>query len=230
MVEMVAPYKGRVYDPACGSGGMFVQSEKFVEAHKGRIGDIAVYGQESNYTTWKLARMNLAIRRIDADLGKENADTFHQDLHPDLRADYVLANPPFNISNWGGERLQSDPAGATARPGGERELRVAAAHPVPPRAQRHGGRGARQRFAEQRSEWEGEIRKRMLAADKVDCIVAMPGQLFYTTQIPVSLWILANNKQSGTGQEGRPCGTAAGRCCSSTRVNSGTCAPAPNAT
>ena len=116
MVEMLAPYKGRVYDPACGSGGMFVQSEKFVEAHQGKIGDIAVYGQESNYTTWKLARMNLAIRRIDADLGKENADTFHQDLHPDLRADYVLANPPFNISNWGGERLQRRlSAGATAR-------------------------------------------------------------------------------------------------------------------
>lgn len=102
LVEMLAPYKGRVYDPACGSGGMFVQSEKFVEAHKGRIGDIAIYGQESNHTTWKLARMNLAIRRIDADLGRENADTFHHDLHPDLRADYILANPPFNISNWGG--------------------------------------------------------------------------------------------------------------------------------
>lgn len=205
MVEMLAPYKGRVYDPACGSGGMFVQSEKFVEAHKGRIGDIAVYGQESNYTTWKLARMNLAIRRIDADLGKENGDTFHQDLHPDLRADYVLANPPFNISNWGGERLQSDPRWRYgAPPAGNANyawLQHILYHLAP-----SGTAGvvlANGSLSSGQS-GEGEIRKRMLAADKVDCIVAMPGQLFYTTQIPVSLWILANNKQSGTGQEGRP--------------------------
>lgn len=205
LVEMLAPYKGRVYDPACGSGGMFVQSEKFVEAHKGRIGDIAVYGQESNYTTWKLARMNLAIRRIDADLGKENADTFHQDLHPDLRADYVLANPPFNISNWGGERLQGDPRWRYGTPpvgnANYAWLQHILYHLAP-----SGTAGvvlANGSLSSGQS-GEGEIRKRMLASDKVDCIVAMPGQLFYTTQIPVSLWILANDKQRGTGQEGRP--------------------------
>ena len=153
LVEMLAPYKGRVYDPACGSGGMFVQSEKFVEAHKGKIGDISVYGQESNHTTWKLARMNLAIRRIDADLGRENGDTFHQDLHPDLRADYVLANPPFNISNWGGERLSADKRWQYGKPPDQqRQLRLAPAHPVPPGPGRHGGRGAGERFLEQQPE------------------------------------------------------------------------------
>jgi len=109
LVEMIEPYRGRVYDPCCGSGGMFVQSEKFVEEHGGRLGDIAIYGQESNPTTWRLAKMNLAIRRIDADLGPHHADTFHNDLHKDLRADYLLANPPFNMSDWGGERLREDP-------------------------------------------------------------------------------------------------------------------------
>lgn len=104
LVEMLAPYKGRIYDPACGSGGMFVSSEKFVEAHGGKLGDISVYGQESNPTTWKLAKMNLAIRGIEANLGSENADSFHRDLHPDLKADYVIANPPFNDSDWGGDR------------------------------------------------------------------------------------------------------------------------------
>lgn len=106
--EMLAPYKGRVYDPCCGSGGMFVQSEKFAEAHGGKIGDISVYGQESNHTTWRLAKMNLAIRGIDSNLGKEHADSFHRDLHPDLKANYVLANPPFNDSDWRGELLKED--------------------------------------------------------------------------------------------------------------------------
>ncbi|QLG12875.1 SAM-dependent DNA methyltransferase (plasmid) [Deinococcus sp. D7000] len=205
MVEMLAPYKGRVYDPACGSGGMFVQSEKFVEAHQGKIGDIAVYGQESNYTTWKLARMNLAIRRIDADLGKENADTFHQNLHPDLRADYVLANPPFNISNWGGERLSGDQRWRYGTPptgnANYAWLQHILYHLAP-----NGTAGvvlANGSLSSNQS-GEGVIRQNMLSADKVDCIVAMPGQLFYTTQIPVSLWILANNKQSGKGQEGKP--------------------------
>jgi type I restriction enzyme M protein len=109
LVEMLAPGKGRVFDPCCGSGGMFVQSEKFVETHGGRIGDIAVYGQESNPTTWRLAQMNLAIRGIEAHLGQENADSFRRDLHPDLKADYVLANPPFNDSDWSGEQLRDDP-------------------------------------------------------------------------------------------------------------------------
>ncbi len=108
LVSMLAPYKGRIFDPCCGSGGMFVQSEKFVEAHGGKVDDIAVYGQESNPTTWKLAKMNLAIRGITSDLGKENADSFHRDLHPDLKADFILANPPFNMSDWGGDRLRED--------------------------------------------------------------------------------------------------------------------------
>src|SRR5208283_2211360 len=108
LVEMLAPYKGRVYDPCCGSGGMFVQSEKFVEVHGGRIGDLAIYGQESNHTTWRLAMMNLAIRGIEGDLGQEHADSFRRDLHPDLKADYVIANPPFNSSDWGGDRLRED--------------------------------------------------------------------------------------------------------------------------
>lgn len=108
LVEMLAPYKGRVYDPCCGSGGMFVQSEQFIEAHGGQKNNISIFGQESNPTTWKLAKMNLAIRGIEANLGTENADTFHRDLHPDLRADYILANPPFNVSDWGGERLRED--------------------------------------------------------------------------------------------------------------------------
>ncbi len=108
LVEMIEPYKGRVYDPCCGSGGMFVQSEKFVEAHGGKIGDISIYGQESNPTTWKLAEMNLAIRGIEGNLGPEHADSFHRDLHPDLKADFILANPPFNMSDWGGERLKED--------------------------------------------------------------------------------------------------------------------------
>jgi type I restriction enzyme M protein len=108
LVEMLAPYKGRVYDPCCGSAGMFVQSEKFIEAHGGKIGDISVYGQESNNTTWRLAKMNLAIRHIDGNLGEDNADTFHRDLHKDLKADYVLANPPFNDSDWRGDLLKSD--------------------------------------------------------------------------------------------------------------------------
>jgi type I restriction enzyme M protein len=110
LVEMLAPYKGRVYDPCCGSGGMFVQSEKFVEAHGGKIGDISIYGQESNHTTWRLAKMNLAIRGIEGNLGKEHADTFHRDMHPDLKADFCQANPPFNDSDWGGERLKEDKA------------------------------------------------------------------------------------------------------------------------
>jgi type I restriction enzyme M protein len=205
MVEMLAPYKGRVYDPACGSGGMFVHSEKFIEAHKGKIGDISIYGQESNYTTWKLARMNLAIRRLDADLGKENADTFHQDLHPDLRADYVLANPPFNISNWGGERLASDKRWQYGKPPTSNAnygwLQHILYHLAP-----NGVAGvvlANGSLSSNQS-GEGVIRQHMVSADKVDCIVAMPGQLFYTTQIPVSLWFLANNKQNGRGQEGKP--------------------------
>ncbi|BAM06069.1 class I SAM-dependent DNA methyltransferase [Leptospirillum ferrooxidans] len=205
LVEMLAPYKGRVYDPCCGSGGMFVQSEKFIEVHGGRIGDISIYGQESNHTTWKLAAMNLAIRGIAANLGKENADSFHRDLHPDLKADYILANPPFNSSDWGGDRLREDkrwvygvPPGGNANFGWVQHF---ISHLAP-----NGVAGfvlANGSLSSNQS-GEGEIRKNIVEADVVDCIVAMPGQLFYSTQIPVSLWFVSRNKKNGKGQEGKP--------------------------
>lgn len=209
LVELLAPYKGRVYDPACGSGGMFVKSEEFVEEHSGRKDinksardNISIYGQESNHTTWKLARMNLAIRRIEADI--RHGDTFHHDLHPDLRADYVIANPPFNVSNWGGP-MSGDPRWKYGTPPASNAnyawLQHILYHLAP-----HGTAGvvlANGSLSSNQS-GEGEIRRNMIAADKIDCIVAMPGQLFYTTQIPVTLWILASNKQNGTGQEGKP--------------------------
>ena len=140
LVTMLAPYTGRVYDPCCGSGGMFVQSEKFIEEHGGRVGDISVFGQESNHTTWRLAKMNLAIRGIDGNLGPEHADSFHRDLHPDLKADYVLANPPFNDSDWRGELLARGQALAVRQAVHvQRQLRLGAALHLPPGADRPGG-------------------------------------------------------------------------------------------
>ena len=209
LVELLAPYKGRVYDPACGSGGIFVKSEEFVSEHTGRKDlnksardNISVYGQESNHTTWKLARMNLAIRRIEADI--RHGDTFHHDLHPDLRADYVLANPPFNVSNWGGP-MSGDARWRYGTPPASNAnyawLQHILYHLAPSGA---AGVVLANGSLSSNQSGEGDIRRNMIAADKVDCIVAMPGQLFFTTQIPVSLWILANNKQSGKGQEGRP--------------------------
>ncbi len=205
LVEMLAPYKGRVFDPCCGSGGMFVQSEKFIEAHGGRIGDISIYGQESNNTTWKLAAMNLALRGIEANLGKENADSFHRDLHPDLKADYILANPPFNSSDWGGERLREDkrwvygvpPTGNANFAWVQNFIYHLAPNGVAGFVLANGSLSSNQ-------SGEGEIRKNMVEADVVDCIVAMPGQLFYSTQIPVSLWFVSRNKKNGKGVEGRP--------------------------
>ncbi|RIH85265.1 Type I restriction enzyme EcoKI M protein [Calidithermus terrae] len=205
IVEMLAPYKGRIYDPCCGSGGMFVQSEKFVEAHGGRIGDISVYGQELNYNTWRLAQMNLAVRGIEANLGREPADTFHHDLHPDLRADYILANPPFNISDWGGERLREDQRWRYGVPPVGNANFAWVQHIV-----HHLAPGGVAGFVlangslSSNTSGEGEIRKNLIEADLVDCIAALPGQLFYSTQIPVSLWFLAKNKKNGRGQEGRP--------------------------
>ena len=198
LVAMLEPYKGRVFDPCCGSGGMFVQSEKFVEEHGGRVGDIAVYGQESNYTTWKLARMNLAIRGIDANLGPRNADSFRADLHPDLKADFILANPPFNMSDWGGENLRQDVRWKFGMPPVNNANYAWIQHfihhlsPV-------GVAGfvmANGSMSTQTSN-EGEIRKALIEADLVDCMVALPGQLFFTTQIPVCLWFLARNKVGG---------------------------------
>lgn len=205
LVEMLAPFRGRVYDPCCGSGGMFVQSERFVEEHSGRLGDISIFGQESNPTTWRMAKMNLAIRRIEANLGPHFGDTFHNDLHPDLRADYILANPPFNISDWGGERLRDDrrwqygvpPVGNANYAWVQHFLFHLAPNGVAGFVLANGSLSTN-------SSGEGEIRRRVVEADLVDCIVAMPGQLFYSTQIPVSLWFLARNKRNGHGTDNRP--------------------------
>ncbi|MDQ3397848.1 MAG: type I restriction-modification system subunit M [Deinococcota bacterium] len=205
MVEMLEPYpdaargvKGRVYDPCCGSGGMFVQAEKFVETHGGRLGDIAIYGQESNYTTWRLCKMNLAVRGIDADIRWNSEGSFHKNELPDLRADYVLANPPFNISDWGGERLKEDarwqygtpPAGNANFAWLQHILHHLAPNGTAGVVLANGSMSSTQ-------SGEGEIRRRMVEGDVVDCMIALPGQLFYSTQIPVCLWFLAKNKTNG---------------------------------
>jgi len=204
LVEMLAPYKGRVYDPCCGSGGMFVQSEKFVEAHGGKLSDISVYGQESNPTTWRLAKMNLAIRGIDNDLGPEPADSFHHDLHPDLKADYILANPPFNMSDWGGERLKDDPRWKYGVPPAGNANFAWVQHFVHHLAPR-GTAGfvlANGSMSSNQS-GEGEIRKAIIEADLVDCMVALPGQLFYSTQIPACLWFLSKDKKNNRFRDRR---------------------------
>ncbi len=202
IVEMLAPYKGRIYDPACGSGGMFVQSEKFVLEHGGRIGDLSIYGQESNATTRRLAIMNLAIRGIEADFGPEQADTFRRDLHKDLKAQFVIANPPFNDSDW--FRKDDD---------------VRWQHGVPPKGNAnfawvqhfihhlapdgHAGFVLANGSMSSNQSGEGEIRKAIIEADMVDCMVALPGQLFYSTQIPVCLWFLTRNKNDGKRRDRR---------------------------
>src|SRR5256886_1864713 len=194
LVEMLAPYKGRVYDPCCGSGGMFVQSEKFIEAHAGKVDDISIYGQESNYTPWRLAKMNLAIRGIDAQIA--HGDTFHAHAHPDLKADYVLANPPFNDSDWRGELLKSDrrwvydvpPAGNANFAWVQHFIYHLAPNAVAGFVLANGSMSSNQ-------SGEGEIRRAIIEADLVDCMVALPGQLFYSTPIPVCLWFLARNKR-----------------------------------
>ena len=195
LVEMLEPFNGRVLDPCCGSGGMFVQSERFVEAHGGRRGAIAIYGQESNPTTWRLAKMNLAIRGIDADLGSQPDDSFTHDLHPDLKADFVLANPPFNDSNWKGELLRNDKRWVYGEPPVSNANFAWVQHFIHHLAP-NGTAGyvlANGSMSTQQS-GEGEIRRRMVEADLVDCMVALPGQLFYSTQIPVCLWLLTRNK------------------------------------
>ena len=204
LVEMLEPYSGRVYDPCCGSGGMFVQSEKFVQEHGGRIGDIAIYGQESNYTTWRLAKMNLAVRGIDSDIRWNNEGSFHKDELRDLKADYILANPPFNISDWGGDRLREDVRWKFgAPPVGNANyawLQHIYHHLAP-----NGTAGvvlANGSMSSNQS-GEGDIRKAMVEADAVDCMVALPGQLFYSTQIPACLWFLARNKNPGKGLRDR---------------------------
>lgn len=195
LVEMLAPYNGRVYDPACGSGGMFVQSEKFIQVHGGRIGDISIYGQESNYTTWRLAKMNLAIRGIDAQIA--HGDSFHNDRFPDLYADYVIANPPFNDSDWRGDLLRDDkrwvygipPAGNANFAWVQHFLYHLAPTGIAGFVLANGSMSTN-------TSGEGQIRQAIVDADLVDCMVALPGQLFYSTPIPVCLWLLTRTKSN----------------------------------
>ena len=209
MVEMLEPFKGRVYDPCCGSGGMFVQSEKFVEEHEGRIGDIAIYGQESNYTTWRLCKMNLAVRGIDADIKWNSEGSFHKDELRDLKADFVLANPPFNISDWGGNRLREDlrwkygipPAGNANFAWIQHILHHLSPIGTAGVVLSNGSMSSTQSS-------EGEIRRALVEGINgqpgvVDCTVALPGQLFYSTQIPVCLWFFARDKSNGIARISR---------------------------
>ena len=204
LVEMLEPYKGRVYDPCCGSGGMFVQSEKFVEEHGGRIGDIAIYGQESNYTTWRLAKMNLAVRGIDADIRWNNEGSFHRDELPDLKADFILANPHFNDSDWGGDRLREDarwvfgfpPAGNANYAWLQHILHHLAPTGKAGVVLANGSMSSTQ-------SGEGDIRRAMVEGDVVDCMIALPSQLFYSTPIPACLWFLSRNKNPGHGWRDR---------------------------
>jgi type I restriction enzyme M protein len=202
MVEMLEPYKGRVYDPCCGSGGMFVQSEKFAEAHGGRLGDIAIYGQESNYTTWRLCKMNLAVRGIDADIKWNSEGTFHKNELPDLRADFILANPPFNISDWGGERLREDarwkfgtPPAGNANYGWMQHI----LHHLAPTGT--AGVVLANGSMSSTQSGEGEMRKAMIEGEVIDCMIALPGQLFYSTPIPACLWFLAKDKSNGIARD-----------------------------
>ena len=214
LVEMLEPFEGRVYDPCCGSSGMFVQSIEFINAHatgngigtrasrprlpRGRAigGDLSIYGQESNYTTWRLARMNLAIRGIEGQIA--HGDTFHNDHHPDLKADYILANPPFNVSDWGGDRLTKDKRwdyGVPPKGNANFAWVQHIVHHLAP----SGVAGFVLANGSMSSSQKGEsgIRKKLLEADLVDCMVALPGQLFYSTQIPACLWFLARNRANG---------------------------------
>ena len=207
LVEMLEPYQGRVYDPCCGSSGMFVQSVEFIRAHatgngngrkapKGSKTDISIYGQESNHTTWRLAKMNLAIRGIEGQI--DHGDSFHDDRHPDLKADFILANPPFNVSDWGGERLVDDkrwqygtPPKGNANFGWVQHM----VHHLAPRG--IAGFVLANGSMSSSQSGEGEIRKNLIEADLVDCMVALPGQLFYSTQIPACLWFLARDRRGG---------------------------------
>jgi type I restriction enzyme M protein len=202
LVEMIEPYNGRVYDPCCGSSGMFVQSIEFIHAHKSGNGnggkaksDISIYGQESNYTTWRLAKMNLALRGIDGQIA--HGDTFHNDRHPDLKADFILANPPFNISDWGGDRLRDDkrwqlgkpPVGNANFAWVQHIIHHLAPTGIAGFVLANGSMSSNQ-------SGEGEIRKNIIEADLVDCMVALPGQLFYSTQIPACLWFITRDKKN----------------------------------
>ena len=198
LVEILAPYEGRIYDPACGSGGMFVYSERFIEAHGGKRGQVAVYGQELSASTRKLACMNLAIRGIDYDLGKSYGNTFHNDQHPDLRADYVLANPPFNIKQWGADKIGKDARWKYGVPPDGNANYAWLQHMIA-RLSADGRAGIVLANGSMTTTTggEGEIRTAMVKADLVDCMVALPAQLFANTQIPACLWLLSKNKGQG---------------------------------
>lgn len=196
LVEMIEPFEGQIFDPACGSGGMFCQSARFVKEHQGNVRDISIFGQESNPTTWKLAKMNLAIRGLEANLGKHNADSFHDDQHKTLKANYILANPPFNISDWGGERLQGDirwKYGVPPLGNANFAWLQHMVHHLNPIGGVAGTVLANGSLSSSTTN-EGEIRKNMINGDIVECVVALPGQLFYSTPIPVSLWIMRKGK------------------------------------
>jgi type I restriction enzyme M protein len=196
LVDMLEPYKGRIYDGCCGSGGMFVQSEKFIANHQGKIGDLSIFGQESNPTTVKLAKMNLAIRGIDANI--QFGDTFTNDLHADLKADYVIANPPFNISDWKGEQLRDDKRWKFGVPPTGNANYAWLQHFIH-KLNPNGTAGIVLANGSMNSNTgnEGEIRKNMIEADVIDCMVTLPANLFYNTTIAASLWFLAKNKTNG---------------------------------
>lgn len=196
LVDMIEPFEGQIYDPACGSGGMFSQSARFIKEHQGNIRDVAIYGQESNPTTWKLAKMNLALRGLEANLGKHNADSFHDDQHKTLKANYILANPPFNISDWGGERLKDDVRRAYGIPpvgNANYAWLQHMIHHLNPVGGVAGTVLANGSLSTNTSN-KGVIRRNMINEDVVECIVSLPGQLFYSTGIPVSLWIMRKGK------------------------------------
>lgn len=201
LVAVLAPHHGQVYDPCCGSGGMFVQSEKFIEAHGGKLGDVSIYGQEANPTTWRLAAMNLAIRGIDFNLGKEPADTFVRDQHADLRADFVLANPPFNISDWWHGSLEGDPRWVYGTPP-QGNANYAWLQHMLYHLKPNGRAGivlANGSMSSSQNS-EGDIRRAMVDADKVEVMIALPGQLFFNTQIPACLWFLVKEKRVRQGE------------------------------
>lgn len=210
LVEMLEPYEGRIYDPACGSGGMFVQSEKFVEAHGGRRTDVSIFGQESNPTTWRLAHMNLAIHGIETKLGEQPADTFLRDQHPDLKADFVLANPPFNVSDWSGQLLRGDKRWTYGDPPLGNANYAWIQHFIHHLAYPNGKGGGMAGFVmangslSSNTGGEGDIRRKIIEADLVDCIVALPAQLFFTTGIPVCLWFLTRDKTGRNIRVGTP--------------------------
>ena len=201
LVAVLAPHHGKVYDPCCGSGGMFVQSEKFIEAHGGKIGDVSIYGQESNPTTWRLAAMNLAIRGIDYNLGREPGDTFTRNQHPDLRADFILANPPFNISDWWHGSLEGDPRWVHGTPPQGNANYAWLQHMLYHlKANGRAGIVLANGSMSSSQNSEGDIRRAMVEADVVEVMVALPGQLFFNTQIPACLWFLVKQKPVRKGQ------------------------------